>query len=59
VARTCLAIARCTGITVWGFGDRDSWVPGTFPGQGAANLYDTNYQPKPAYNAFRDGLAGS
>ncbi|WP_063734330.1 endo-1,4-beta-xylanase [Streptomyces sp. RTd22] len=59
VARNCLAIARCTGITVWGFGDRDSWVPDTFPGQGAANLYDTNYQPKPAYNAFRDGLAGS
>ncbi|MFI0778082.1 endo-1,4-beta-xylanase [Streptomyces sp. NPDC021212] len=59
VARNCLAVARCVGITVWGFGDRDSWVPGTFPGQGAANLYDTNYQPKPAYNAFRDGLAGS
>ncbi|MFI0818192.1 endo-1,4-beta-xylanase [Streptomyces sp. NPDC021098] len=59
VARTCLAVARCTGITVWGFGDRDSWVPGTFPGQGAADLYDSNYQPKPAYNAFRDGLAGS
>ncbi|MEU0810019.1 endo-1,4-beta-xylanase [Streptomyces sp. NPDC005970] len=59
VAQTCLAISRCAGITVWGFGDRDSWVPGTFPGQGAANLYDNNYQPKPAYTAFRDGLAGS
>nr|WP_275935772.1 endo-1,4-beta-xylanase [Herbidospora sakaeratensis] len=27
----CLAVARCTGITVWGVRDRDSWRPGDNP----------------------------
>jgi endo-1,4-beta-xylanase len=32
-------------------------VPGTFPGQGSAALYDENFQPKPAYDAVRLDLA--
>lgn len=45
----CLNVERCVGITTWGFTDRHSWVPGFFPGQGAALPYDENYNPKPAY----------
>lgn len=59
VVADCLAVARCKGITVWGFTDSDSWVPSTFPGQGAATLYDENYQPKPAYTAVQTALGGT
>src|SRR5437660_4622760 len=52
----CLLTRRCTGFTVWGFTDLHSWVPGTFSGQGAADILDANYQPKPAYNALRTEL---
>ena len=56
VTRACLAVDTCAGITVWGISDKDSWVPGTFPGEGAACLWDENYQPKPAYEAVRSTL---
>ncbi|MFI7439950.1 endo-1,4-beta-xylanase [Nonomuraea indica] len=54
----CLAVTACAGITIWGFTDRHSWVPDTFPGQGAALIYDENYRPKPARTAVHDALAG-
>lgn len=56
VVSACLAISRCNDITVWGVGDPDSWIPGTFPGYGAALLFDNNYNPKPAYNAVLKAL---
>lgn len=46
---TCHAVPRCVEFTTWGYTDRHSWVPGTFPGEGAACLFDTNLRPKPAY----------
>ena len=30
--RGCLAVVRCVSFTVWGFTDKYSWIPGTFPG---------------------------
>ncbi|MFD5247404.1 endo-1,4-beta-xylanase [Amycolatopsis sp. NPDC058340] len=45
----CHAVARCVEFTTWGFTDRHSWVPDTFPGEGAACLFDPNLRPKPAY----------
>ncbi|MFD0024306.1 endo-1,4-beta-xylanase [Streptomyces sp. NPDC058382] len=54
----CLAVERCTGITVWDYTDKYSWVPGAFPGEGAANLYDENLAPKPAYDTVRAVLGG-
>jgi endo-1,4-beta-xylanase len=58
VVNACLAVARCVGVTVWGFTDFDSWVPSTFPGQGAADLFDQNIDPKPAYNSVLTALGG-
>jgi endo-1,4-beta-xylanase len=52
VTNACLAVKRCVGITQWGIGDRDSWIPPFFPGQGAALPFDQNYLPKPAYAAM-------
>jgi endo-1,4-beta-xylanase len=59
VVRDCLQVSRCVGVSQWGVGDADSWVPGTFPGWGAATMYDSNYQPKPAYTAALTALGGS
>ncbi|MDF3144428.1 MULTISPECIES: endo-1,4-beta-xylanase [unclassified Streptomyces] len=58
VMNACLAVSRCAGVTVWGFTDSDSWIPSTFPGQGAATPYDENYAPKPAYHAIAESLGG-
>ncbi|MFF4904335.1 endo-1,4-beta-xylanase [Streptomyces sp. NPDC001260] len=59
VVAACVAVTRCAGVTVWGFADSDSWVPGTFPGYGAATPYDDNYAPKPAYYAIVEALGGT
>ncbi|MFI8190728.1 endo-1,4-beta-xylanase [Streptomyces sp. NPDC085946] len=58
VVSACAAVDRCTGVTVWGFTDSDSWIPDTFPGEGAATPYDENYAPKPAYHAIAQALGG-
>ncbi|MEW2625890.1 endo-1,4-beta-xylanase [Streptomyces sp. NPDC048106] len=59
VVNDCLAVSRCVGVSQWGVDDGHSWIPGTFPGYGAATMYDSNYQPKPAYNATVSALGGS
>jgi endo-1,4-beta-xylanase len=58
VVKACLAIAHCPGVTQWNISDADSWVPGTFPGQGAATMFDANYQPKPAFSSVLNALGG-
>jgi hypothetical protein len=58
IVKACMAVAHCQGITQWNVSDAGSWIPGTFPGYGAATLFDNNYQPKPAYNAVLNALAG-
>ncbi len=45
------------GLTFWGFTDRHSWVPNHAPGYGAALLFDSAYQRKPAYFGVRGALA--
>jgi len=59
VVKDCLNVSRCVGVSQWGVGDADSWIPGTFSGFGAATMYDNNYQPKAAYNAVASALGGS
>jgi len=59
VVRACLAVSKCVGVTVWGITDKYSWVPDTFPGQGAALLFDENYNPKPAYDGVVTALGGT
>ncbi|SDL69566.1 endo-1,4-beta-xylanase [Nonomuraea jiangxiensis] len=58
VVNACLAVTACAGITIWGFTDRYSWVGDTFPGEGAALIYNESYQQKPSYTAVHDALAG-
>jgi endo-1,4-beta-xylanase len=55
--KAALAVPECISFTVWGFGDSESWVPGTFAGEGYADIYDVNLNPKAAYYAFQSDLA--
>jgi len=51
VTQACLAVSRCTGITVWGVRDSDSWRA-----DGTPLLFDGNGQKKAAYYAVLDML---
>jgi endo-1,4-beta-xylanase len=57
--KACLAVRNCISFTIWDVDDADSWVPGAFPGEGYATLYDTNLQPKTAYTVLQQDLAGA
>jgi endo-1,4-beta-xylanase len=59
VVSDCLAVSRCVGVSQWGVDDAHSWIPGAFPGFGAATMYDNNDQPKPAFNAAAAALGGT
>jgi len=54
--QSCLLVRECISFTAWGFGDVDSWVPGTFEGEGYAGIYDVNLQPKPSFFALQQDL---
>lgn len=56
IAASCIAVKRCVGMTVWGISDKYSWIPGVFAGEGAALVWDENYNKKPAYNGFLKGI---
>jgi endo-1,4-beta-xylanase len=58
VVKDCLGVSRCVGVTQWAVGDADSWIPGFFSGQGAATMFDQSYNPKPAFTAVQNTLAG-
>ena len=55
--QSCLAVKACISFTVWGFADAESWIPGTFTGEGDADLYDVNLNPKPQYTALQQTLS--
>jgi endo-1,4-beta-xylanase len=52
----CVAVVGCQGVTIWGVSDKYSWVPTTFPGQGAALVWDDEFRPKPAFDAIAGAL---
>jgi len=52
-----LAEPNANVLIMWGFTDRHSWIPEHTGGQsGHALILDEEYQPKPAYEALREGL---
>ena len=51
VTNDCLAVSRCTGITVWGVRDSDSWRTG-----GTPLLFDGTGNKKAAYTSVLNAL---
>jgi endo-1,4-beta-xylanase len=59
MTQVCLNQPRCTGLTLWGFTDKRSWItdyPDSFSGYGAATLLTDDYQRKPAWTGIADAL---
>jgi endo-1,4-beta-xylanase len=54
--QAAFSVREVISFTVWGWTDADSWVPGTFSGEGYACLYDVNQQPKQAYYTLQKDL---
>ena len=44
VAEACLAVSACHTFVTWGFTDANTWLAPDQP-----DIFDKNYQPKPAY----------
>jgi endo-1,4-beta-xylanase len=51
--QSCLSVRECISFTVWGFADSESWVPFAFQGEGDADIYDVNLNPKQQYTALQ------
>ncbi|WP_234793394.1 endo-1,4-beta-xylanase [Mycolicibacterium porcinum] len=59
MTQVCLNQPQCTGLTLWGFTDRRSWItdyPDSFSGYGAATPLTADYQRKPAWTGIADAL---
>lgn len=59
ITAACLSVRGCTEITIWGVSDGSTWLDalGVFPTPTRPLLFDTAFQPKPAYEAVRAALA--
>jgi endo-1,4-beta-xylanase len=59
----CLAVSSCSGITVWGLDDANTWLDSfELSAINAPNqplLFDAELQPKPAYHSVVDALIDS
>jgi endo-1,4-beta-xylanase len=52
----CLEAENCNTLVVWGATDTYSWLPKLTGSQDAGVLFDTNYEPKPAWDALAEML---
>lgn len=57
VVAACLAVEGCVEITVWGVSDANTWLDAVIGPGSEPLLFDADYEPKPAYVAFKEQLA--
>lgn len=56
VVGACAASPACGLVVMWGFTDRESWIPSAFAGWGAATVMDASYGRKAAYESVAGRL---
>jgi endo-1,4-beta-xylanase len=59
IIQLCLNNPNCKTFITWGFTDLYSWIPdysAGFSPSGHALIFDTDYNPKPAYNTILNAL---
>jgi endo-1,4-beta-xylanase len=57
VLLACLKSSNCNSVSVWGIGDKYSWLATSLgKPHSDGTLFDDNFEPKPAYAAWRDVL---
>jgi endo-1,4-beta-xylanase len=65
IVAACVAVPRCTGITVWGFTDAHTWLNDAHWGALRGPLphyplpFDDDYRAKPLYYGILDALAAA
>ncbi|MBZ0290768.1 MAG: endo-1,4-beta-xylanase, partial [Anaerolineae bacterium] len=52
----CVSNPACTAVITWGFTDKYTWLSDVYNPDSAPLLFDTAYQPKPAYTAMIEVL---
>lgn len=59
IVGSCLAVAGCEEVTMWGLTDRSTWLDGfeALPKPTRPLLFDEELRPKPAYERVRQMLA--
>jgi endo-1,4-beta-xylanase len=64
IVAACLKVEKCTGITLWGVSDADSWLNaphwGALRGRGPHYplAFDEVLKPKPMFFGILDAFAG-
>src|SRR5262249_40364317 len=53
---SCMRFSACDVVVLWGFTDKESWIPSAFPTFGDALIFDALLQPKPAFTALQSQL---
>lgn len=53
VTGACMEESSCSGLTVWGVGDAESWVTEQESENGEPLLFDSNWEVKPAYDHMK------
>lgn len=43
-------------FVLWGYTDKKSWIPASFPGYGSAHPFDAKGEPKPLYDGMKELL---
>jgi len=53
VFKTCVAIPKCVGVSIWGITDKYSWIT-----NGSPLVWDSSYKEKAAHAAIESALKG-
>ena len=56
IVEACLESNNCDGVISWCFTDKYAWLPSIMPNYDSPCIFDSEYNPKPAYFAIKEAL---